>query len=76
MDGGAKAAGGGAEVVFRKVAAGESRLWETKRIQHADLNRLHLRSIESILDPTVSTDSIIGAVAYAVTSHGLRVTQR
>ncbi|CBJ49017.1 expressed unknown protein [Ectocarpus siliculosus] len=76
MDGGAKAAGGGAEVVFRKVAAGESRLWETKRIQHADLNRLHLRSIESILDPTVSADSIIGAVAYAVTSHGLRVTQR
>lgn len=60
MDGGAKAAGGGAEVVFRKVAVGESRLWETKRIQHADLNRLHLRSIESILDPTVSADSIIG----------------
>ncbi|CAB1120026.1 unnamed protein product [Ectocarpus sp. CCAP 1310/34] len=76
MDGGAKAAGGGAEVVLREVAAGESRLWEPKRIQHADLNRLHLRSIESILDPTVSADSIIGAVAYAVTSHGLRVTQR
>ncbi|CAM9218398.1 unnamed protein product [Ectocarpus fasciculatus] len=76
MDGGAKAEGGGAEVLFRKVIVGESRLWETKRIQHADLNRLHLRSIESILDPTVSADSIIGAVAYAVTSHGLRVTQR
>lgn len=51
---------GAAQVVFREVAVGESRLWETKRIQHANLNRLHLRSIECILDPTVSADSIIG----------------
>lgn len=51
---------GGARVVFREVAAGESRLWETKRIQHANLNRLHLRSIECILDPTVLADTVIG----------------
>lgn len=51
---------GGARVVFREAAIGDSRLWETKRIQHANLNRLHLRSIECILDPTVSADSIIG----------------
>lgn len=51
---------GGARVVFREVSTGESRLWETKRIQHANLNRLHLRSIECILDPTVPADSIIG----------------
>lgn len=51
---------GGGQVEFRKVAVGESRLWQTRRIRHADLNRLHLRSVESILDPTVSADSIIG----------------
>eukprot|EP00752_Nemacystus_decipiens_P006167 g5564.t1 len=50
----------GARVVFREVTAETSRLWETKRIQHANLNRLHLRSIECIVDPTVSADSIIG----------------
>lgn len=52
--------GGGTQVEFQKVAVGESRLWQTRRIRHADLNRLHLRSVESILDPTVSADSIIG----------------
>lgn len=52
--------GGGALVEFRKVSVGESRLWQTRRIRHADLNRLHLRSMESILDPTVSAESIIG----------------
>ena len=61
MSGAGDAGGGGAApVVFRKVPVGESRLWETKRIHHADLNRLHLRSIECILDPTVPADSIIG----------------
>lgn len=53
--------GDGAQVEFRKVSLGESRLWQTRRIRHADLNRLHLRSMESILDPTVSADNIIGA---------------
>lgn len=61
MSGAGDACGGAeAPVVFRKVTKGESRLWETKRIHHADLNRLHLRSIECILDPTVPADSIIG----------------
>ena len=70
-------ANGGARVAFREVAAAaETQLWETERARQPDLNRLHLRSLESILNPTCSADSIISAVAYGATSQGLRVTQR
>ncbi|CAM9761502.1 unnamed protein product [Scytosiphon promiscuus] len=75
VEGGGGGEGGAQQAVFRKVTVGESSLWETKRIQ-PDLNRVRLRTTETVLDPTVSADHIIGAVAYAVTSHGLRVTQR
>lgn len=68
---------GGARVAFRELeAAGETQLWESERARHPDLNRLHLRSLEAILNPTCSADSIISAVAYGATSQGLRVTQR
>ena len=70
-------ANGRARVVFRELAAaGETQLWETERARQPDLNRLHLRSLEAILSPTCSADSIINAVAYGATSQGLRVTQR
>lgn len=57
--GAAEGGDGGAQVVFRKVAVKDSSLWETKRIQ-PDMNRVHLRTMEAILDPTVSADNIIG----------------
>ncbi|CAN0156841.1 unnamed protein product, partial [Laminaria digitata] len=70
-------ADGGARVAFRELAAaGETQLWETERARQPDLNRLHLRSLEAILKPTCSADSIISAVSYGATSQGLRVTQR
>lgn len=64
-------------VRFEEVtSASASRLWETERVRHADLNRLHLRSLEVILNPTCSANDIMSAVIYGVTSQGLRVTQR
>lgn len=67
MSGAGDAGGAGeAPVVFREVTKGESRLWKTKRIHHADLNRLHLRSIECILDPTVPADNIIGGYLQVI----------
>lgn len=65
-------------VVFQELAdpAAESQLWKTERVRHTDLNRLPLRSLEAILNPAFSAADIISAVAYGVTSQGLRVTQR
>lgn len=72
-------------VIFRELALAphdddgpikNSKLWTTERVHHADLGRLHLRAVEAILSPTVSSREIMSSVAYGVTSQGLRVTQR
>lgn len=60
---GSTSGSGAKKVSFRKVTVGESSLWETKRIQ-PDLNRVHLRTIEAVLDPTVSAEQIIGGKNY------------
>lgn len=54
----------------------DCQLWTTEHVQHADLGRLHLRALEAILSPTTSSADIISAVAFGVTSQGLRVTHR
>lgn len=54
----------------------DCQLWTTEHIQYADLGRLHLRALEAILSPTTSSEDIISAVAFGVTSQGLRVTHR
>lgn len=54
----------------------DSTLWTTERIRYADLGRLHLRAVEAILSPAVSSREIMNAVTQGFTSHGLRVTQR
>lgn len=88
-NGGAVSAADDAVVAFRELvildAAGgpnsrpmvkDSTLWTTERIRHAAHGRLHLQALEAILSPTTSSADIMGAVAYGVTSQGLRVTQR
>lgn len=54
----------------------DSHLWVTEHVKYSDLGRLHLRAVEAILSPTKTSADIISAVAYGVTSQGLRVTQR
>lgn len=88
-NGGVVSAADTAVVAFRELvildAAGgpnsrpmvqDSTLWTTERIRHAAHGRLHLQALEAILSPTTSSADIMGAVAYGVTSQGLRVTQR
>lgn len=78
-------AGDNGVVVFREVKdvslsdghrLKDCQLWTTEHVQHADLGRLHLRALEAILSPTTSSADIISAVAFGVTSQGLRVTHR
>lgn len=60
--------------VFHKLK--DSLLWSTEHVLHSDVGRLHLRALEAILSPSISSVDIMSAVAYGVTSQGLRVTQR
>lgn len=74
-------AGTPASVAFRELiilpdGRTNTSLWSSERVCHSQLGRLHLQAVEAILSPSISSADIMSAVAYGVTSQGLRVTQR
>lgn len=81
------ASGGGSletRPLFRELASddrpesrpSDSRLWEPENARRDDVHRLHLRSLEAVLRPTADAADIINAVAFAMSSQGLRLVER
>lgn len=71
--------------VFREITrrsdsgrgdSSDSQLWEAKNAKREDTQRLTLRLFETILSPTIGAAAIINAVAFAMSSQGLRLVER
>ena len=71
--------------VFRELKYGrdggrggpsDSQLWEAGSGKQENAPRLSLRSLEAVLSPTNAAADIINAVAFAMSSQGLRLVER